>query len=161
MPRFFTQFCFYFNPRSREGSDIGSITFDLNQSISIHAPAKGATYCCLCRAKCFLFQSTLPRRERPLPFLPAHPFLHFNPRSREGSDALDFFQTFYFSVFQSTLPRRERLLACSSCLGFENFNPRSREGSDSSLSVARSSHLGFQSTLPRRERPYNNYCDNK
>ena len=57
----------YFNPRSREGSDpIQPLTTLLRNGISIHAPAKGAT---LERVEsCMrpdLFQSTLPRRERP------------------------------------------------------------------------------------------------
>ena len=32
-----------FNPRSREGSDLTAQEFDSVMSISIHAPAKGAT----------------------------------------------------------------------------------------------------------------------
>ena len=32
-----------FNPRSREGSDPSTFTFPLDQGVSIHAPAKGAT----------------------------------------------------------------------------------------------------------------------
>ena len=76
-----------------------------------------------------LFQSTLPRRERRKRWFRNADFLHFNPRSREGSDQ-------YNSVrsgaerFQSTLPRRER-------------------PSNKILSVKL---YGFQSTLPRRER---------
>ena len=56
--------------------------------ISIHAPAKGATYPL---SACFIsnsFQSTLPRRERPLRSHRALHSEHFNPRSREGSDNL-------------------------------------------------------------------------
>ena len=33
----------YFNPRSREGSDVGRAAADRQPLISIHAPAKGAT----------------------------------------------------------------------------------------------------------------------
>ena len=54
-----------FNPRSREGSDAGKSCCYGNRSISIHAPAKGATppkHFCPIYIK---FQSTLPRRERP------------------------------------------------------------------------------------------------
>ena len=78
----------YFNPRSREGSDYffsASSTFCV---ISIHAPAKGATVAAY--AACdldFLFQSTLPRRERPMSGLKFQVLLYFNPRSREGSDS--------------------------------------------------------------------------
>ena len=101
----------YFNPRSREGSDVLSGAPAVFRHISIHAPAKGATI-----SKAFnamiagIFQSTLPRRERPVPDLLIHFATHnisihapakgatsirhaaeryvrdFNPRSREGSD---------------------------------------------------------------------------
>ena len=57
--------------------------------ISIHAPAKGATANGLMRKEDKTFQSTLPRRERPA-VLCDHLFqiIHFNPRSREGSDII-------------------------------------------------------------------------
>ena len=98
-----------FNPRSREGSDdpIGD------------KEVEG-----------ILFQSTLPRRERPETPRPALPPAHFNPRSREGSDGgkgVRIEITIEISIhapakgatmediewklqqqFQSTLPRRER-----------------------------------------------------
>ena len=55
----------HFNPRSREGSDLGVIGEGTNINISIHAPARGATGIGL-----FYVQF----------------FTYFNPRSREGSD---------------------------------------------------------------------------
>ena len=76
--------------------------------ISIHAPAKGATYWTKFQVDSSVFQSTLPRRERqkdPRGFVRE---TDFNPRSREGSDDL---ATIY-GVYK------------------DNFNPRSREGSD-------------------------------
>ena len=80
-----------FNPRSREGSDLIKMVEFQQKRISIHAPAKGATQsrCVIfLKAKYFnprsregsdpffriihkpfiRFQSTLPRRERPVPF---------------------------------------------------------------------------------------------
>ena len=121
----------YFNPRSREGSDAlfscfytflfisihapakgattGCWTADLQFDISIHAPAKGATpngYGSV--HKLSGFQSTLPRRERPVGLHHEGRGTYFNPRSREGSDGI---------------------LICR-CLGIIYFNPRSREGSD-------------------------------
>ena len=63
--------CFHFNPRSREGSD---------ETAPFHTAAQ------------LVFQSTLPRRERPdntsVPRIHPH---HFNPRSREGA-------TLYFCI---------------------------------------------------------------
>ena len=102
----------YFNPRSREGSDhmenIGKVSDNI-------------------------FQSTLPRRERPS-FRRTHRTLYcnFNPRSREGSD-----QT------------HERQSSDNN----RNFNPRSREGSDHGKVRKAEKNVEFQSTLPRRERP--------
>ena len=104
-----------FNPRSREGSDVvifGGVAWML------------------------LFQSTLPRGERPktLNFFThiravsihapargatvsrcwkARPGRCFNPRSREGSDASKGRQRHRRRTFQSTLPRGERLLMLS------------------------------------------------
>ena len=77
----------YFNPRSREGSDGRHERPVVRAEISIHAPAKGATY-----------NAVVIAAEDD----------DFNPRSREGSDAVD------------TGSRQFRM----------NFNPRSREGSD-------------------------------
>ena len=55
-----------FNPRSREGSDPRSLNVPpVAFVVSIHAPAKGATYNNHSDSSSFMFQSTLPRRERP------------------------------------------------------------------------------------------------
>ena len=131
-------FTFYFNPRSREGSDKKEDVSSADSGISIHAPAKGATnprqvisapyrisihapakgatrisHPLLITSK---FQSTLPRRERRK-MLSCSPGLHchFNPRSREGSDK----NHTHLSI---PLP---------------DFNPRSREGSDSGITPQR------------------------
>ena len=143
-----------FNPRSREGSDSIGLLQALSASfvsihapargatcpkyggcsssiVSIHAPARGATHYNINFPLYCLFQSTLPRGERPIGLLQAlsasFVSIHapargatlscpktikfracFNPRSREGSDRLK----------QSI----QNLTIC--------FNPRSREGSD-------------------------------
>ena len=99
-----------FNPRSREGSDRNAFDKYSNaNTISIHAPARGATYSKIYQKVMQKFQSTLPRGERPgssfhdgIPIIisihaPARGatyidklvnaiFADFNPRSREGSD---------------------------------------------------------------------------
>ena len=77
----------YFNPRSREGSDVRRF-FRLDRTE--------------------LFQSTLPRRERPS---------RCERKQRRWK-------------FQSTLPRRERRRSMQSRAADGDFNPRSREGSD-------------------------------
>ena len=79
---------------------------------------------------------------------------HFNPRSREGSDAFRAYLAVQRALFQSTLPRRERPVVPAKLLYFfVYFNPRSREGSDDTRTHMVSSRYEFQSTLPRRERP--------
>ena len=125
-------------------------------AISIHAPAKGATY------------------------TPQSSGVHgcyFNPRSREGSDADTSRTSNQRHRFQSTLPRRERpvshrlqrvvgaisihapakgatsaVLAAFLILLFQSTLPRrERLGFDPYLGAT---VMQFQSTLPRRERRY-------
>ena len=94
------------------------------------------------------------------------PILHFNPRSREGSDCsncgahLDHGISIHapargatdslapddppYIAFQSTLPRGERLLELRRTFRPRHFNPRSREGSDFSRTI-----------LPAREAYFN------
>ena len=122
------------------------------------------------------FQSTLPRRERPIGGPCAALREYFNPRSRVGSDSAPVIGYCISSSFQSTLPRRERpeepatlweLSEFQSTLPRKerpaghiyhlifdnNFNPRSRVGSDGCPYRRATLSYGFQSTLPRRERP--------
>ena len=167
----------YFNPRSREGSDAQDVLDMIEAAISIHAPAKGATLP-PSPAHCPQgFQSTLPRRERPLP---AHSAVrstdisihapakgatrcrhtaqlqrtNFNPRSREGSDVIRISTMTSNQQFQSTLPRRERHTVITTKENTNHhFNPRSREGSDEIAALVKERDEAFQSTLPRRERP--------
>ena len=100
--------------------------------ISIHAPARGATY-------------------------PAHPLLpgmgisihapargattagilgfagikDFNPRSRKGSDCMELHTGVSSRPFQSTLPQGERhRVYAGGATATSDFNPRSRKGSD-------------------------------
>ena len=56
-----------FNSRSREGSDTESTIYQLARSVSIHAPARGATTAHLDIESREWFQFTLPRGERLQP----------------------------------------------------------------------------------------------
>ena len=79
-----------------------------NSLISIHAPARGATKKLGLLGRLWKFQSTLPHGER-LGLAPARAScLHFNPRSRTGSD----------------------IVLWGDCGQHFDFNPRSRTGSD-------------------------------
>ena len=98
-----------FNPRSREGSDkIIDKPLPIHP-ISIHAPARGATKtgCTVCGKQ--IFQSTLPRGERPgltLYGKSTQIFQSTLPRGeRPHLIAFDLTKV----LFQSTLPRGERL----------------------------------------------------
>ena len=122
-----------------------------------------------------LFQSTLPRGERlqcSLPFRLRH--LHFNPRSREGSDRASH-AVHRLNVISIHAPARGATPAPSLRMPrLSYFNPRSREGSDfasfhaffkpeisihapargaTRISFTSSDASTFQSTLPRGERP--------
>ena len=146
------------------------------QIISIHAPAKGATYFDYLKVSVRIFQSTLPRRERRASYeTRTSGRCYFNPRSREGSDSSANSIINRQTLFQSTLPRRERHPAPLPSHPLQHFNPRSREGSDQRpqqaaaqgaeisihapakgatsriMSIASTVSI-FQSTLPRRER---------
>ena len=123
----------HFNPRSREGSDARSVRERQQiRSISIHAPAKGATFSAVV-------------------IVPS--VGNFNPRSREGSDAHSVWMAAPSSEFQSTLPRRERRryapFYAPTAQGFQSTLPRRERRVPVCLGLWL---LIFQSTLPRRER---------
>ncbi len=120
-----------FNPRSREGSDVKKVIQEAMETISIHAPARGATILTHVRPdRIFYFN---PRSREGSDWM-ADSYKHkpkdFNPRSREGSDRI-----------------RTALI-----IWISYFNPRSREGSDVELSTEAGDLWAFQSTLPRGER---------
>ena len=143
----------YFNPRSREGSDLFFDSSARRMNISIRAPARGATHT---RSMALLINS------------------NFNPRSREGSDAPSRDLSENRRIFQSALPRGERPPGARTLdTLIKNFNPRSREGSDldclpggsdqpisirapargaTELLIDQYPNLKFQSALPRGER---------
>ena len=75
-----------FNPRSHERSDDMEILLNVETTISIHAPTRGATFPSEAHLVASAFQSTLPREERPSKII----------------------KRLCQTVFQSTLPREER-----------------------------------------------------
>ena len=121
--------------------------------ISIHAPAKGATTFKVDTSVPVVFQSTLPRRERPGLGRRRLWLGNFNPRSREGSDILADALGILTVTISIHAPAKGATLSAV-LNGRRNFyfNPRSREGSDFSSLRQRFLSLPFQSTLPRRER---------
>ena len=146
-----------------------------HRTISIRAPARGAT-AVLTKPTIFgIFQSALPRGERLPTVSPPIPLPHFNPRSREGSDDDRMLQSYCLQYFNPRSREGSDRSGGISCYIIHDFNPRSREGSDPNLvhsvhtvhdfnprsregsdttarSFSISKHL-FQSALPRGERP--------
>ena len=143
-------------------------------SISIHAPARGATNLLCHSSGSALFQSTLPREER-LIFLPIgnehKVFQSTLPREERRYRIRN---KAHSLLFQSTLPREERRTDYKITDTSKYFNPRSRERSDEQITKLQirqsiSIHapargatvtaqnlalvVEFQSTLPREERP--------
>ena len=105
-----------FNPRSREGSDVLAAPEISTRHISIHAPAKGATLRDLARKRRSNISIHAPAKGATgRIMLMATLTVHFNPRSREGSDD--------FQLAHIVRPN--------------DFNPRSREGSDVWLRATR------------------------
>ena len=120
-----------FNPRAREGRDAADAWLLLPMTVSIHAPARGATRVIPLSDMAFLFQSTRPRGARRQEERQNRPtFGGFNPRAREGRDM----------TAQVTL----RIFLC--------FNPRAREGRDLRMESWRETMAQFQSTRPRGAR---------
>ena len=107
--------CAYFNPRSREGSDISG-----NQH----------------HARTYNFNPRSREGSDGMPPGSEYIILNFNPRSREGSDTgyargaaatVDFNpRSREGSDYKSIIRRRFRM----------DFNPRSREGSDTTITAA-------------------------
>ena len=98
----------YFNPRARVGRDNYGGGWCMTDSISIHAPAWGATCSQRARPPYLPFQSTRPRGAR------RHIFY-----IETGS-----------SPFQSTRPRGARPRGFAVCSTTNDFNPRARVGRD-------------------------------
>ena len=143
---------FNFNPRSREGSDSITLHHSSSAQISIHAPAKGATTSSMRVRDSLKFQSTLPRRERPIPSLEKYEFKVFQSTLPRRERQPLYFETIDDFIFQSTLPRRERRCKIVNKVVNKYISIHApAKGATSSLMVLAYS-LIFQSTLPRRER---------
>ena len=127
--------------------------FSRSISISIHAPARGATHEYNTLTNAGLFQSTLPRGERLYKILSNKLFIQFQSTLPRGERPVLKHLRRYPNLISIHAPARGATkIAINSVTGLYDFNPRSREGSDvferSQFTIL---HL-FQSTLPRGER---------
>ena len=104
----------YFNPRSREGSDVQRL---LSKRTQYHFNPRSR-------------EGSDIRSGRG-----GQAVAHFNPRSREGSDA---YSSAFWRVITNFNPRSREgsdNSSSHSCRQIKNFNPRSREGSDGDQAV--------------------------
>ena len=144
----------YFNPRSREGSDVVLVWLWCVLLYFNPRSREGSDVVLVWLWCVIVFQSTLPRRERPI-HVPAIVWLYyFNPRSREGSDSSSVTFGFAFSYFNPRSREGSDYRAGQEPRTRIHFNPRSREGSDPNTVLVCSFPRLFQSTLPRRERRF-------
>ena len=120
-----------FNPRSHEGSDGCHGNQRRRDSISIHAPTRGATVSAQNWAACIV---------------------DFNPRSHEGSDFSGQWMVCCLIDFNPRSHEGSDETGRSGVRTGKNFNPRSHEGSDAAMCGLFMYSRIFQSTLPRGER---------
>ena len=146
------QFIHNFNPRSREGSDTFPHTRDAAVSISIRAPARGATIFSTHFLQVFIISIRAPARGATHLVISLKPEKQFQSALPRG-ERLGFFPFFYsFLLFQSALPRGERPRKNSMLpppIRFQSALPR---GERPSTKTIMSTIEEFQSALPRGER---------
>ena len=146
-----------------------------NNTISIRAPAKGATCSTYLCFGIFLISIRAPAKGATTVTVDCKcDCIDFNPRSREGSDDAREGRAGMSRNFNPRSREGSDPQMQPQFLGIQDFNPRSREGSDSSsfifaslssgisirapakgaTQLSRQDHLSsrFQSALPRRER---------
>ena len=123
-----------FDPRSREGSDPMPVQSVDGKTVSIHAPAKGAT------------PPSFSQRMAS--------DSSFDPRSREGSDSVQEFARDREQQFRSTLPRRERhVFEASAPYEHVSIHAPAKGATTGGRRASDRTICRFRSTLPRRERP--------
>ena len=172
-----------FNPRPRMGGDIISIPLSQVNTVSIHAPAWGATIVMLLMVSTAmfqstpphggrlfdnytgimdcLFQSTPPHGGRHFMWMPLLCWLMFQSTPPHGGrpKAVAFKEA--LTEFQSTPPHGGRRILFNYKCSNRSFNPRPRMGGDG-LIMAHAIHLPlFQSTPPHGGRPCFEKLDSK
>jgi len=97
-----------FNSRARAGRDSAWALPCWIKSVSIHAPARGATKKLHDCRQIRLFQFTRPRGARPRPAPSSWPTSGFNSRARAGRDSSSAASALRHASFQFTRPRGAR-----------------------------------------------------
>ena len=104
-------------------------------SVSIHAPAWGATGSPITYLTVPWFQSTHPHGVRHNFLFKSLVFSSFNPRTRMGCDHNYRFLSSSISAFQSTHPHGVRRIQRLLLRPAQCFNPRTRMGCDSTYAM--------------------------
>ena len=162
-----------FNPRARRGRDILSTRIRLQCTVSIHAPAGGATFLMMLMMSAHWFQSTRPQGARRAAFSIMSETASFNPRARRGRDHIANPHDKRIAVsihapaggatsasgmsilrllFQSTRPQGARRKPKAMKLIKQSFNPRARRGRDEIARILAFMVQSFQSTRPQGAR---------
>ena len=121
----------YFNSRPREGGDHRREAVFLWRTISIHAPAKGATCFSVNFSILVIFQFTPPRRgRRALRVGVSTDKTDFNSRPREGGDQFQLHSHGGEDDFNSRPREGGDVSVLASVTTGRHFNSRPREGGD-------------------------------
>ncbi len=135
------------------GATLPAVRVRCRWKISIHAPARGATaFFAASSCASLVFQSTLPRGERLSRFSHEYILSNFNPRSREGSDAVGLnaeLQHLHISIHAPARGATHHVVGGVGTLQFQSTLPRGERRMEAHL---RDKKTPFQSTLPRGER---------
>ena len=143
-----------FNPRSRTGSDdtcAEAIAHGIR--VSIHAPARGATGNSHFYSPSMIqFQSTLPHgeRQRQVRFQPCGGHVSIHAPARGATSTKTFVSP--TKLFQSTLPHGERPSADNTPADEEQFQSTLPHGERHRTCTDKKTIAPFQSTLPHGER---------
>ena len=124
-----------FNPRARAGRDARLLTACAGRSVSIHAPARGATYARIQITAHAWFQSTRPRGARPSGrgTVRGVPSVSIHAPAR-GATRLARRHLSPYGWFQSTRPRGARRSVRHVLHRLVvRFNPRARAGRDGDM----------------------------
>ena len=133
-----------FNPRTHEGCDLCEWFKGCTQTVSIHAPTRGATFASGSKVARKQFQSTHPRGVRLIVVCSSLPLSLFQSTHPRGVRLIDVEHGINTDEFQSTHPRGVRQLSATGTITpTVGFNPRTHEGCDNFITRLTSLTLCF------------------
>ena len=150
-----------FNPRTHAGCDWRAQHDTHSDSVSIHAPTRGATRGAASYSKVPRFQSTHPRGVRPRPCGSGHTcglFQSTHPRGVRPSQSPESLRPRCVSIHAPTRGATRSASAISQLCRFQSTHPRGVRHEQSPLWLP---WRLFQSTHPRGVRLYVGFADSK